>query len=128
MNSENHKLEAVEAYREGGQGLKAMSRWWALGSIPCGDGWRFIVRMAGAAFQERKRRKRYVSEFKLEVLNRVRDEDVLLASEAIPGCAIAGWIGFISGLWMSKRKRGAAGPGGPAYQHKTRRRDEGVSK
>ena len=72
--SEKQKLATVEAYMDGGQGLSATV-------APVGVGfdvlrqWVAVYREHGKlGLQVRRQRTRYAPEFKLEVLNRIRDE------------------------------------------------------
>jgi transposase len=72
--SEKQKLAAVEAYMEGSHGLRATAASLGVGFDALRQ-WVAAYREHGKlGLQERKRRKRYAPEFKLEVLNRVRDQ------------------------------------------------------
>lgn len=72
--SEKQKLAAVQAYMEGSHGLKATAASVSVGFDVLRQ-WVAAYRQHGVlGLQERKQRKRYAPEFKLEVLNRIRDE------------------------------------------------------
>lgn len=72
--SEKQKFAAVEAYMEGSHGLRATAASLGVGFDSLRQ-WVAAYREHGKrGLQERNKRKRYAPEFKLEVLNRVRDE------------------------------------------------------
>ena len=72
--SEKQKLAAVEAYMEGSHGLRGTAASVGVGFDVLRQ-WVAAYREHGKlGLQERKQHKRYAPEFKLEVLNRVRDE------------------------------------------------------
>lgn len=71
--SEKQKLEAVEAYERGQGGLRAIAQAHAVG-FDALRSWVAAHRNHGAAGVAAKMRKNYELEFKLLVLNRMRDD------------------------------------------------------
>jgi transposase len=71
--SEKQKLSAVEAYMEGPRGLRATALSLGVGFDSLRK-WVAVYREHGKPGLQRRQRRRYTPEFKLEVLNRVRDE------------------------------------------------------